>query len=200
MPCLFLARTRARARAVSPSPHPGAVPFPLPQTDLIPQNIPDVPLLGTESAPLSAFLAWHAEIDAATLECSDAAAGLDAATFAKGATMERLHAAIAAHNAADTRESNAKARSSIALKRRQITWGCYVELLAAARSDTGSSSPSVVSASPPVVPSLTGASFSDVEDEDGEFGNDVFEGIPDDLGGVGEFDAGDMALSRGYFK
>ncbi len=171
----------------------------MPLNDTIPESVPSVPLRGTKSAPLSALLAWRAEIDIATLECSNAAADVDAATFATATTKQALTAAVAMNNAATTQESNAKARSSIALKRRRFAWKCYLELLAAVSSNSCSPTPSIASAPPP--PDENGDArepSSDAEDGAGDFNNEVFEGLLVNLQGAGEFggleaDAMDLA-------
>ncbi len=185
------ARARHRQRVSSPAPELGPVPFALPLEDNVPEFLPDVPLRGTASAPVSALLAWRAELDAAILECSNAAASLDAATSARSATGEGLQAAVAVHNAATTQESNAKARSSIALKRRRQAWDQFLMLLAEAHSDSGSLTPSesIDSASP--APGGNGkacASPSDTEDTANEY-DEGFEGSSVDVlgtGGIGE--------------
>jgi len=64
-------------------------------------------------------LSWRAELHAANLECSNASADFDTAMFTASATKAGLTAAIAADNAANTQEFNAKAHFSTALKWQQ---------------------------------------------------------------------------------
>jgi hypothetical protein len=128
-------RTRGRTQAASPASDVSIVPFALPPEDTVPKSPPSVPLRGTESAPLDAIITWRAELDTATLECSNAAAGIDAATSAKGAAKQRLHAAVAENNAAITEESNAIVRSSIASNRHKAAWSRYLNLLGLSHVD-----------------------------------------------------------------
>jgi len=125
------------------------VPFDLPVDDLVPDNLPAVPLRGTASAPLDAFLAWKAELRRANFDCSNAAAVHKAASSARVAAKAHLDAAVAALDAAVTAESNASAQSASALQRRQEAWDQYLELHGLANSERSpSSSPSVASISP----------------------------------------------------
>ena len=118
------------------------IPSDLPLKDLVPEIIPEVPLHGTASAPLNEFLAWRAEIDAATFELSKAATEVHAASSNMAATKAAINAALASHSAAAEQESNAKARSSAALKRRRFAWEQYLALWAKALPDLDSDSDS----------------------------------------------------------
>jgi hypothetical protein len=118
------------------------IPSDLPLKDLVPEIIPEVPLHGTASAPLNEFLAWRAEIDAATFELSKAATEVHAASSNMAATKAAINAALASHSAAAKQELNAKARSSAALKRRRFAWEQYLALWAKALPDLDSDSDS----------------------------------------------------------
>lgn len=165
----FLARARARPRRASPPVSDlQHVPLAPPPDDLVPGNLPEVPLRGIDSASLSELLVWRAELDAATLECSDAAAA----------------------------QSNANARASMALKRRRTARDRCLVLLAKVRSSSGSPSPSVGSTSPGPVGKgkARRASSLHAEDEAAESADDVFEGLSVDSGDSGELGAEAMDL------
>jgi len=182
---------RRRRRATSPIHPDRPVPFNLPPEDLVPnlEMIPEVPLRGSTSAPLDAFLAWRAEIDAATFQCSNTAAEVRAASSATAATKAALEAAMAAHSAATDQESNAKARSSTALKRRRFAWDQYLTLRAEARlhlrsgSGTASRTPSMVSLlPPPVEKGNTHVPSSHAAEDANDLNDDAFQGLSVDLG------------------
>jgi hypothetical protein len=142
----------------------------LPADDLVPDRLPDVPLNGTDAAPLTSLLSWQAELKAATLECSNAAADHAAVKATLKNTIKTIK----------TRESNAAARSSAALERRRFAWDRFLELLALASPDSAPPSP----VAPPATPSLDtdhDAPMAPPETKDaGEGSDDEFRGIADD--------------------
>ncbi len=160
----------------------------------MPENLPDVPLRGTASAPLDALLAWRAEIHAATLAFSATATDLTVAEFAQSSAKANRDAAIAAYNTAVTRTLNAKARSSIASKRRRTAWESYIRLSAPAHSDTPSPSPSpsTVSGSPAYGGKDMPHASSDARSMPSEYG-DIFDGLS--VEDAREFDADGMDLA-----
>lgn len=167
------------------------VPFTFPPEDLVPEIIPDVPLCGTDTAPLSAIITWRAEIDTATLECSNAAAEVRGATFTTAAAKSALNAAMAAHDAARDQESNARVRSSNALKRRQFAWDQYLTLCAEARSVSESVSPTpsviAISPAPRAGGSARAASPVTIAHAGSDVDFEVFEGLSDDVSEVEDF-------------
>jgi hypothetical protein len=127
---------------------------------------------------------------------SDAAAAHKVAVLAKADAKASLNTAIAMHDAAVTRESNAAARSSIALRRRHVAWDCFMGLLSAARGDAASSSSSsVVSVSPTPGRDGKARAFTPVEEDAGsESDGEVFEGFGDGLESIGEEGVGEGGL------
>ena len=109
--------------------------FPLAADDSFPNIIPDVPLHGTDSAPLGDLLARHSEIRAAVLDCSDSYSARRAAQAAAGASTAAVEAATAYHEHVQAQEQNANYRFDAALRRRQTAWSTYLELLGRDRVD-----------------------------------------------------------------
>lgn len=195
---LFLARARARARTRRASPSVSDIqqaPFARPpDDDLVPENLPEIPL-GTDSSTLSSFLAWRAELNAATLECFNAAAAQSAAVFAVSVAKADLAAAIATHKAAVARESNANMRASMALKRRRTARDHYFMLLGEVNSSSSSPSPPVASTSPGFVGKGKARRASTRLAEKGAANfSDEFEGFSEDSADSGELGAELMDL------
>lgn len=165
------ARAHPRRRASAPAPGLGPVPFVLPPDDEVPGILPEVPLRGTDPALLRDLLAWRAELNAATLACSNAAADHQA-------TKAKLRLAV-------TLELNASVHSSIALERRRTAWERYLQLLGAASPNMLSPSSSVASVSSSPGGKGKARASPAAEDADDEFYDDIFEGISVDLGNGG---------------
>jgi hypothetical protein len=158
--------------------------------------LPDALLHGTKSALLNALMGGRAELDAAMLACSAAAAEHTVAEIAMAGAKFELDIAIAMDNAARHRESHAKMRSSAAIKRHHTALKIYRELLGSTHSEARSSATSTVSRSPtPGGKSDTGTYPSDVEDSVCDIDEEVFEGISIVTGDAGEGEAEEMDLA-----
>jgi len=194
----FLARACAHPRRLASSSDSESVSAPVarPPDDLVPETVPEVPIHGTDSAPLDALLAWRAEIDTAKQACSAATADHNLAVLAKAATKANLNVAIAADNVATDRELNTAARSSIAIERRRIACEHYLRLLGVAHTDVRSVPPSTVSVPPtPRGKGRVHASSSDAKVMAGEFYEDIFDGLSVESRTVGDPGAEEMDLA-----
>jgi hypothetical protein len=149
-------------------------------------------LCGTDAASVAALVGWRAELQAASIECSNAAADGEAAEA-------QVKAAKAQLKAAQSVSSNAAARSAIASERRQFAWDRYLVLLAEATPDSTPASPieasSTVSAGARVED--FDASMAAPEPEDGVDGSDDgVEESEEDVDELAEDEAGNGGPSE----
>jgi hypothetical protein len=101
-----------------------------------PDNLPAVPLRGSDSAPLPDLLAWRAEVCASAIELSTAQAAQKAAQAAREAAQAAEKAAQVAREAAQAVEKAAEARVAEADRRGRTAWTQYANLVGAVVSDS----------------------------------------------------------------